>query len=159
MAQPIPLEPRPRDPRQELDSRLRRAPIEHAEALLAGYEVLQALHDSGVLELLRGVLGSREQVWKAAVDAARTPGSTRLLRNLITIVKTLAGTDPDLFNGFARAFPEAMRQAKGQGKTSPGLLSVLNELRREDLRRGLVAVNSLLKAWGRNCSSETQTGG
>ena len=56
MAKPIPLQLPPRDPREELRSRLDRAPLEHAEALLAGYEVLQGLHDQGVLELLRGLL-------------------------------------------------------------------------------------------------------
>jgi len=31
-------------------------PAEHCQAILAGFEVLQGLHDRGVLELLRGVL-------------------------------------------------------------------------------------------------------
>ena len=55
MARPIPLELPKRDPREELHSRLEKAPAEHAEAILAGFEVLQGLHDRGVLELLRGV--------------------------------------------------------------------------------------------------------
>ena len=50
MAQPIPLELPKRDPREELRSRLEHAPADHAAALLAGYEVLQGLHDRGVLE-------------------------------------------------------------------------------------------------------------
>ena len=62
MAKPIPLERPARDPREELQARLDRAPIEHAEALLAGYEVLQGLYDEGVLELLRGLLGSGGKV-------------------------------------------------------------------------------------------------
>jgi Cupin len=45
----------PRDPREALYHRLEKAPLEHVEALLAAYEVLQGLHDRGVLETLRGV--------------------------------------------------------------------------------------------------------
>jgi len=41
MAQPIALEIPPRNPRAELRSRLEEAPEEHAEAVLAAYEVLQ----------------------------------------------------------------------------------------------------------------------
>src|ERR1700747_1617635 len=41
MAQPIPLEVPPRNPRAELHARLLNAPEEHAEAVLAAYEVLQ----------------------------------------------------------------------------------------------------------------------
>jgi hypothetical protein len=44
MAQPIPLEIPPRNPRSALRSRLEQVPEEHAEAVLATYEVLQELH-------------------------------------------------------------------------------------------------------------------
>ena len=37
--------------------RLRNAPAEHADALLSGYELLQTLHDRGVLSLLSGLVG------------------------------------------------------------------------------------------------------
>ena len=47
MAQPIALNVPLRDPRIELQARLQDAPAQHAEALLEGYEVLQALHDAG----------------------------------------------------------------------------------------------------------------
>src|SRR5439155_14820874 len=52
MAQPIPLQMPARDPRVELQVRLQNAPLQHAEALLSGYELLQRLHDRGVLDLL-----------------------------------------------------------------------------------------------------------
>src|SRR5258707_12228853 len=56
MAKPIPLEFSARDPRMELQARLQNDPLEHAQALLAAYEVLQGLHDPGVFELMRGAL-------------------------------------------------------------------------------------------------------
>ena len=157
MAKPVLLQLPPRDPREELRSRLERAPLEHADALLATYEVLQGLHDRGVLELLRGLLGSGDKVLEVAVDAARTPESVRAIRNFLVLVKTLGEIDPDLFDGFALALPEAMRQAKAQGKEPPGFLAILNKFRSKDLRRGLVAVNSLLEAWGRDFFSEAHS--
>jgi hypothetical protein len=42
MAQPIPLEIPPRNPRAELHSRLEQAPEEHAEAVLAAYECFRS---------------------------------------------------------------------------------------------------------------------
>jgi uncharacterized protein YjgD (DUF1641 family) len=149
MAKPIPLEMPPRDSREELLSRLQSAPAEHAEALLAGYEVLQELHDSGTLELLRGLFGSGDKVLKTAVDATRTSESVRIIRNLLLLVKMLGEFDPDLFEGFVRALPEAMKNAKARAQDSPGLLSTLNEFRNKDLLRGIVVVNSVLEIWGR----------
>ena len=157
MAKPVPLQLPAHDPREELKSRLDRAPLEHAEALLAGYEVLQGLHDEGVLELLRGLLGSGGKVLETATDAARAPESVRAIRNLIILGKTLGNIDPELFDGFAMALPEAMRQARTQGKEPPGFFAILNKFRSKDLRRGLVAVNSLLEAWGRDFFSESDS--
>jgi uncharacterized protein YjgD (DUF1641 family) len=157
MAKPIPLQLPPRDshdPRGELQSRLERAPIEHAEALLAGYEVLQGLHDQGVLELLRGLLGSGSKVLETAAETAQAPESVRAIRNLVILGKALGEIDPELFDGFVLALPEAMRQAKAQGNEPPGFLAILNKFRSKDLRRGLVAVNSLLEAWGKDFFSE-----
>jgi uncharacterized protein YjgD (DUF1641 family) len=157
MAKPIPLQLPARDPREELRSRLDRAPLEHAEALLAGYEVLQGLHDEGVLELLRGLLGSGGKVLETAAEASRAPESVRAIRNLVILGKTLGEIDPDLLDGFALALPEAMREARAQGKEPPGFFAILNKFRSKDLRRGLVAVNSLLEAWGKDFFSEAHS--
>ena len=57
MALPIRFQPLARDAREELRDRLDKAPLEHAEALLAAYEVLQGLNDRGArcIDALRGV--------------------------------------------------------------------------------------------------------
>jgi uncharacterized protein YjgD (DUF1641 family) len=157
MAKPVVLKLRTTDPREDLRSRLDSAPVEHAEALLAGYEVLQGLYDSGVLELLRGLLGSGDRVLQDAVDVARTPGSLRLIRNIIVLLKTLSEFDPELLDGFSLALTEAMREAKKRGKEPPGFLAILNQFRSRDLRRGLVMVNSLLEAWGRDFFKEAHS--
>jgi uncharacterized protein YjgD (DUF1641 family) len=153
MAKPVPLQLPPRDSREELRTRLQNAPVEHAEALLAGYEVLQGLHDSGTLELVRGLLGSGDRVLQTAVNATRTPESLRIIRNLVLLTRMLGDIDPDLFEGFVQALPEAMQKAKEKTENSPGLLSTLNQFRNKDLLRGIVVVNSLLEIWGREFSS------
>lgn len=77
MARPIPLELPKRDPREELRSRLEQAPLDHAEAVLASFEVLQGLHNQGVLELLRGVLGGGDKILEIVVEATKTPEAVR----------------------------------------------------------------------------------
>ena len=157
MARPVPLQLPPRDSREELRLRLDRAPLEHADALIATYEVLQGLHDSGVLEVLRGLLGSSDKVLERVVDAARAPESVHAIRNVMTLFKTLGAIDPELFDGFALALPEAMQHARERGKEPPSLLAILNKFRSKDLRRGLVAVNALLEAWGQEFFSEAHS--
>lgn len=158
MAKPVSLTIAPRDPREALQARLDSAPLEHAQALLAGYEVLQGLYDSGVLDMIRGLLGSRERVLQNAVDLALTPESLRAIRNFIVLAKTLAEFQPELLDGFSLALVEAMQEAKKRGKEPPGFFAILNQFRSRDLRRGLVMVNSLLEAWGRDFFHEAGAG-
>lgn len=153
MAQPIRLEPPPHDRHAELASRLRAAPTEHAEAVLAAYEVLQELHDRGVLELMRGTLGASDAIVEIAVGAANTPESIRALRNLMLLMKALGAIEPALLADLTRAVPEALAQAKAEEAKPPGLVKLLGTFFKKDFRRGLAVMNDLLVAFGRNLSS------
>jgi uncharacterized protein YjgD (DUF1641 family) len=155
MARPIPLELPKRDPREELRSRLEQAPAEHAEALLAGLEVLQGLHDRGVLEVLRGVLDGGNKILEIVVEASTTPEAVRGIRSLIIITKTVGSIDPELLKKFTEAVPDALAGAvKAQEKDPPSFWEALRILRSKNMRRGLAVMNSVLEALGKNPSTE-----
>lgn len=155
MAKPIPLELPKRDPREELRSRLEKAPDEHAEALLASFELLQGLHDQGVLELLRGMVGGGNKILEIVVDASKTPEAIRGIRNLLIMTKILGSMDPELLKKFAEAVPDVLvGAAKAQETEPPGFWEVLRILRSENMRRGLAVANNLLEVSGRNFSTE-----
>ncbi len=154
MAQPIPLQLAPRDPQRELDVRLQQAPLEHAEAVLAGYEVLQGLHDRGVLELMRGTLGGSEKILQQVVAVASGPESIRATRNLLLLVRTLGEIEPALLNDLTRAVPKALVQANAEEARPPGLFKLLSTFFNKDFRRGLAAFNDLLVAFGKNLSGK-----
>ena len=155
MARPIPLELPKRDPREELRSRLEQAPAEHAEALLAGLEVLQGLHDRGVLEVLRGVLDGGNKILEIVVEASTTPEAIRGIRSLIIMAKMVGSIDPELLKKFTEAVPDALAGAvKAQEKEPPGFWEALRMLRSKNMRRGLAVMNSVLEALGKNPSTE-----
>src|SRR3989441_12348745 len=114
MSQPIRLEFSPRDARAELQTRLQDAPLQHAEALLSGYDLLQRLHDRGVLDLLRGGLGSSDKVLSIVVDAAKTPEAINVTRNLLIISKVMFTLEPDLPEDIAEAVPNSLAQARAK---------------------------------------------
>jgi len=154
MAQPIPLELSARDPRAELQARLQNAPLEHAEALLAAYHVLQGLHDRGVFELLRGALGSSDQTLETLVHAAKSPESIRGIRNFIILTRAFSEMDPEVVKGFAKVLPEAIAATQAHGTKPPGLWGVIKSFGNGDFRRGLALANSLLTAMGRNLPAD-----
>jgi uncharacterized protein YjgD (DUF1641 family) len=154
MAQPIPLNLAPRDPRRDLESRLQQAPGEHAEALLAGYEVLQGLHDHGVLELMRGALGGSDKILEQVVAVASGPEAIRASRNLFLLVTALGEIEPSLLSDLTRAVPKALVQANAEENRPPGLFKLLSTFFNKDFRRGLAACNDLMVAFGKNLSAK-----
>jgi uncharacterized protein YjgD (DUF1641 family) len=154
MARPIPLHLAPRDPQRDLNSRLQQAPSEHAEAVLAGYEVLQGLHDSGVLELVRGALGGGDKIIEQVVAVASSPGSIRATRNLLLLFATVGEIEPSLLSDLTRAIPKALVQANAEEAKPPGLFKLVRTFWNKDFRRGLAAFNDLLVAFGKNLSGK-----
>jgi uncharacterized protein YjgD (DUF1641 family) len=159
MAQPIPLELPARDPRAELHARLQNAPLEHAEALLSAYEVLQGLHDRGVFELLRGALGSSDKVIEIIVEAAKSPESVRGIRNIFILARILGTIEPEMVEGFARSLPQAIALTRTHESKPPGFWGLLKKFRNRNFRRGLLLVNSLLEALGKNLPPEEPKSG
>ena len=154
MAQPISLHLAPRDPQRELNVRLQQAPSEHAEAILAAYEVLQGLHDKGALELMRGTLGGGEKILEQVVAVASAPESIRATRNLLLLVTTLGEIEPELLSDITKAIPKALVQANVEESKPPGLLKLVSTFWNKDFRRGLAAFNDLLMMFGKNLAAK-----
>ncbi len=150
MAQRIRDAAPPHDGRAQLASRLRTAPTEHAEAVLAAYEVLQGLHDRGVLDLMRGTLGAGDRIVEIAVGAAATPESIRAVRNLLLLGKALGAIEPAFLADVTRAVPEALAEAYAVETPPPGMVKLVRTFFSRDFRRGLAVANDLIVALGRN---------
>jgi uncharacterized protein YjgD (DUF1641 family) len=156
MAQPIPLEVPPRNPRAELHSRLENAPEEHAEAVLAAYEVLQELHNHGVLEIVRGALAASDELLDKVVENVSTPASIRGIRNLLFWRRILGSIEPEWFQGLFEAIPEGIAQATAERKPV-GLFGLLRRLSSKDSLRGLAAAIDFLQAFGRHLHQHQST--
>lgn len=161
MAQPIPLDLPPRNPRKELLDRLETAPQEHAEALLDAFELLEELHQAGALQKLRGTVGASDEILGHAVDAARSPEGTRALRNLLILGQILGSIDPDLLKCIAVAVGETLGSERKPVTKPPGLIALLSEFRQPELRRSVALINRFLQTLGSQLkntrSNHTQT--
>jgi len=148
MARPISLELPARDPRVELRKRLDEAPIEHAEALLDSWELLQELHDHGVLQLLRGAVSASDKLIETAVDAAKSDESVRAMRNALILGKMLGSINPDVLQCFAVATTETLRCYQKPIIEPPGLFALLSQFRHKELRRSMALINRFLETLG-----------
>jgi uncharacterized protein YjgD (DUF1641 family) len=152
MAQPILLNFPPEDPREALRKRLENAPLEHAEALSSLLDVVQELHDKGLLEIAKGALGSGEKVMEIAVEAANSREVIQGLRNFIILTKLFATLDPKLIEHLANAVPTALVKAKTEKPL--GLLSLLSMMGNANTRRILGIGARVMDALGRDLIKE-----
>ena len=148
MARPIPLELPARDPREELRKRLEQAPVQHAEALLDSYELLQQLHDHGVFELVRGALSASDKLIETAVDAAKSDESIRAIRNGMILGKALGAINPDVLQCIATAASQTLGCYEKPIIEPPGLFSLLSQFRHKELRRSVAFINRFLENLG-----------
>ena len=137
MANPIAFQPKPVDPKLELQCRLQAAPLEHAESLLVAFDLLEEAHNQGLLDLLHGAVGCKDAILGKLAEYAKQPESAQAVRNLIILGKLLASIDP-----------EALQPGPQQEKP-PSLWQIFKGMRSEDARRGLARVTAMLAALGR----------
>lgn len=146
MAEPIPLLLPPRNDASG-EERLAEALDQHADALVSALELLQLLHDRGVLNLLRGMVGAGEELLGMLTAAANAPESVRGLRNFILLTKFFASVPPEVLKNLARAATEGAAREKGQA--APGLLHLLGRLRNEETRHAIAVTLDLLESAGK----------
>jgi uncharacterized protein YjgD (DUF1641 family) len=158
MARPTTLPPPKSDPKAELLARLERAPAEHAQSILAAYDLLDSLHNRGALDLFRGVVKSQPKLLELLVEAANSPESIRGLRNLVQLVNMLGAIDPDSLRVWARVIPDAMEKMT-EPTGNIGLFKLLRQFRNPNVRRGIAAVNTLLETLGRGLSPTADKNG
>jgi uncharacterized protein YjgD (DUF1641 family) len=104
----------PKDSREDLARRLQEAPNEHAEALLAGYDLLQQLHEKGIIDLVNGLLSAGDTVVERVVDVISSREVVTALRMALIFVNLLSSMDPDALHTVI----------SNAGKGTPSLLAI-----------------------------------
>jgi uncharacterized protein YjgD (DUF1641 family) len=144
MAQPIEMKPPARDAMEEVGRRLNQAPLEHADAVLSAYQLLEQLHDTGTLDLLRGMLGAGDTVVNHAVQMVTQPEIVRGLRNLLILGRILGSINPDTLHGLVG---EASQGGESHSEP-PSLFALMRRMRSVESRRGLALTIGILEALG-----------
>lgn len=150
MAQPIPFHAPPLDTRDALRVKLEDAPDKHAEALLAAYDLLQALHDRGILDVATSALAASDELLDKIVDTANAPESIRALRNLMFWRQVLGNIEPVWFKGIFQAIPDGLATATAERGEPVKLWKILRRATNKDSLRGLAAAVDFLESFGRH---------
>jgi len=128
----------PVDSRGDLIRRVENAPVEHAEAILSAYDLLQQLHEKGILELFSGLLSAGETVVNHVVGVISSQEMVTALRIGLIFSNLLSSIDPDKLSAvFAQA-----------GKEPPSLLAIGKQATSKEARRSMAVAMGLLNVFG-----------
>jgi len=151
MANPLHFVPKV-DPKLELERQLKAAPLENAEALLVGYDILKTAHANGTLDLVNGLVGGRDIIAGKVAEYAKLPGGIAAIRNLLAMSKILMAIDPETLDQLTKAVTTASEQHRAESKP-PSLWQIAKRATSEDSRRGLSFMTLVLGAVGKSLGS------
>jgi uncharacterized protein YjgD (DUF1641 family) len=149
MAKPIAFKPVAVDFKADLQRRLEKAPHEHAAALLAAYDILEAAYDEGLLDILHGMIASKDTIISTLARFASQPEGVTGIRNLLTAAKILTELDPEVLDHVSKAMASATEEHKREQKP-PSLFQLAKRANSEDSRRGLSFMTLILSSLGRS---------
>jgi uncharacterized protein YjgD (DUF1641 family) len=149
MAKPIAFKPITVDFKADLRRRLEKAPEEHAAALLAAYNVLDAAYDEGLLDILHGMIASKDTIISTLARFASQPEGIAGIRNLLTAAKILTELDPEVLDHVSKVMASATEEHKREQKP-PSLFQLAKRATSEDSRRGLSFMTMVLAGLGKS---------
>jgi uncharacterized protein YjgD (DUF1641 family) len=152
MAKPIAFKPITVDFKLDFQRKLERAPAEHAEALLLLYDVLEAAHKEGLLDILHGAIGSKDKIIDTLAKYAAQPEGVAGIRNLLTAAKILTELDPEVLDQVSKVMQGATKEHRQEAK-APSLWQLAKRATSEDSRRGLSFMTLVLSGLGRSLKS------
>jgi uncharacterized protein YjgD (DUF1641 family) len=153
MAKPIAFKPITVDFKADLQRRLENAPDEHAAALLAAYDVLEAAYDEGLLDILHGLIASKDTIITTLARYAGQPEGIAGIRNLLTAAKILTELNPEVLDHASRAMSSATEEHRRE-QSPPSLWQIFQRASSEDSRRGLSFVTLLLSGFGKSLKGD-----
>jgi uncharacterized protein YjgD (DUF1641 family) len=149
MAKPIAFQPAPVDFKADLQRRLEKAPDEHAAALLAAYDILEAAYDEGLLDILHGMIASKDTIITTLSRYASQPEGIVGIRNLLTAAKILTELDPEVLAHISKAMASATEEHQRE-QTPPSLFQLAKRANSDDSRRGLSFLTMVLAGFGKS---------
>jgi uncharacterized protein YjgD (DUF1641 family) len=143
MANPIRFKPQRVDPHLELQHRLEAAPVQHAEALLVLFDILEEAHEQGLLDLVHGAVGSKNAIAAKLAFYAKQPVGVQALRNLLIFGDVLGSLDPVILADTKKEILEWREEP-------PSLWQLFRRATSRDGRRGLAMILGLVSGIGRS---------
>ena len=128
----------PKNSRMDLQRKLEEAPDEHAEALLSAYDLLEKMHEKGLIDIAKGLLSASQTVTERMADVVSSAEVISALRVMLMFANLLKTLDTERMHDLLA----------GTETNPPSLWELGKEAMSEDARLGLSTAIGLLNVFG-----------
>lgn len=123
---------------------------DNKDSLLETLELLQELHNSGIMDALGSLLKAKESAAKIAVGQLTRKPVTNMINNAMAAGGILTNLDPETTSKLAKSLTTGLQKAEQglKADTKLGLFDLMKALKDPDINRALGFGFNLLKGIG-----------
>ena len=134
---------------QTLDSLLTEV-AQNKDSLLETLDLLQELHNSGILDGINSLVKTKEEVAKIAVGQMTREPVTNMINNAMAAGGVLTQMDPEMTKKLMGSVAKGLERAEQglQSNSTTGILDIMKALKDPDMNRAITFGLNLLKGIG-----------
>lgn len=127
---------------------IEQAVSEHKEAILEGIELLQGLHDRGVLPMANSLLGQADEVLAVVVRLVSQPQHAKALANLLQLALMVGSLDVKRLEPMVHGLNTGLEVAASKVDEKTKLMDLFKALNDPEINRAITMTLGLLKGMG-----------
>ena len=134
---------------QTLDSLLTEV-VQTKDSLVETLDLLQELHNSGILDAINSLVKTKEEVAKIAVGQMTREPVTNMINNAMAAGGVLTQMDPEMTKKLMGSVAKGLERAEQglQSNSTTGILDIMKALKDPDMNRAITFGLNLLKGIG-----------
>jgi uncharacterized protein YjgD (DUF1641 family) len=134
---------------QTLDSLLTEV-VQTKDSLVETLDLLQELHNSGILDAINSLVKTKEEVAKIAVGQMTREPVTNMINNAMAAGGVLTQMDPEMTKKLMGSVAKGLERAEQglQSNSTTGILDIMKALKDPDMNRAITFGMNLLKGIG-----------
>jgi uncharacterized protein YjgD (DUF1641 family) len=134
---------------QTLDSLLTEV-VQTKDSLVETLDLLQELHNSGILDAINSLVKTKEEVAKIAVGQMTREPVTNMINNAMAAGGVLTQMDPEMTKKLMGSVAKGLERAEQglQSNSTTGMLDIMKALKDPDMNRAITFGLNLLKGIG-----------
>lgn len=123
---------------------------DNRDAIQTTLIILQELHEFGILDMMKGLLRTREKVGAIAIEQINQPGMHNIIKNGMSAVQLLSSIDPDQLKHMIGGMTQGLHRAsEGHGqKNQANVWGLMKSMRDPNVRTSINTMMNFLNGMG-----------